>query len=180
MKKELCLTKTTAIKVIASLAITLATASVGFCRNVLIDANHSVGQTGILIGGGGGAGLPDLGPDDPTSKPRTPGQPSLVKGTSSSLTIQWTDNSSYEQGYNLYRGPDYSGPWTKIAVFGATPGNSTVMQYTDAGLPRDTRYYYRVGAYNYYGETFSIPQTFATIDGRSVSRLQLRLRTANA
>lgn len=179
MKKELYVIKTTAIATIASLAITLATASVGFCRNVLIDANHSVSQTGVLIGGGGGGGLPDLGPDDPTSKPRIPGQPTLVERNDTSLTIQWTDNSSYEQGYNLYRGPDYGGPWTRIAVFGATPGNTTVMQYTDTGLPRDTRYYYRVGAYNYYGESFSTPQTFATIDGRGVSRLQLRLRTAN-
>jgi hypothetical protein len=54
------------------------------------------------------------------------------------------------------------------------------MEYTDAGLPRDTRYYYRVGAYNFFGESFSIPQTFATIDGRlDVTRLQIRLRTAN-
>src|SRR5258705_12615740 len=134
------MTKATAIAAIASLAFTLATASIGFCRNVLIDANHSVSQTGVLIGGGGGGGLPDLGPDDPTSKPRIPGQPSLVESTNSSLKIQWTDNSSYEQGYNLYRGPDYSGPWTQIAVFGATAGNTAVMQYTDAGLPRDTRY----------------------------------------
>jgi hypothetical protein len=54
------------------------------------------------------------------------------------------------------------------------------MQYTDAGLPRDTGYYYRVGAYNYYGESFSVPQAFGTIDGRvQVSRLQVRLRTAD-
>ena len=179
MKTKLYVTKSAAALAVASLAFTVATTSVAFARNVLIDANHSVSQTGVLIGGGGGGGGQDLGPDDPSSKPRIPGQPSLVDRTNSSLTIQWTDNSSYEQGYNLYRGPDYSGPWTRIAVFGATPGNTATMQYTDAGLPRDTRYYYRVGAYNFYGESFSTPQTFATIDGRGVSRLQLRLRTAD-
>jgi hypothetical protein len=79
----------------------------------------------------------------------------------------------------LYRGPSYSGPWTQVASFGAVSGNSAFTQYTDAGLPRDTGYYYRVGAYNSYGESFSLPQTFATIDGRTVSRLRLRIRTAN-
>jgi len=171
-------TRATAVLALASLAFTVATTSVAFGAANLPNSN--VSQTGVLTGAGGGGGGQNPGPDDPSSKPRTPGQPGLVSRTDSSIKIKWTDNSSYEQGYNLYRGPDYSGPWTRIAVFGAVPGNTEVMQYTDAGLPRDTRYYYRVGAYNFFGESFSTPQTFATIDGRiDVTRLQIRLRTAN-
>lgn len=167
---------TTATIALASLAITLATASVGFCRNVLLDSGK-VGQTGVLVGGGGGGGGgQDPGPDDPFSKPRKPGQPVLDSQTANSISFHWTDNSSYETGYNLYRGPSYSGPWTRIAMWGPASGT---MSYTDNGLPRDTRYYYQVGAVNAYGESFSAPQTFATIDGRGVSRAQLRVRTAN-
>ncbi|MGE0825821.1 MAG: hypothetical protein AB7G75_27100 [Candidatus Binatia bacterium] len=177
MNTQFLRTKTTAGLALATLAFTVATTSAAFAAKPLF--NKDVSQTGVLIGGGGGGGGQDLGPDDPFSKPRIPGQPTLVESKENSLQLQWKDNSSYEQGYNLYRGPSYSGPWTLIAVFGAAPGNSETMQYIDAGLPRDSGYYYRVGAYNFYGESFSLPQAFATIDGRKVSRLRLRIRTAN-
>ena len=53
------------------------------------------------------------------------------------------------------------------------------MSYTDDAVSRDTSYYYKVRVYNYYGESFII-QAFATIDGRvNISRVQLRVRTAN-
>ena len=136
------LTKTS----LAVFAITLATSSTGYCRKVLIDANHSVSQTGILIGAGGPAG-PTTEPDDPYSKPRTPSQSGLVSRDESSVKIQWTDNSSYETGFRLYRSVAYGGPWELIASWGAAQGNSSVMQYTDTGLPRDKAYFYRVGVY---------------------------------
>ncbi len=140
----------------------------------------TVSQTGVLTGGGGGGGGgPDLGPDDPYARPRQPGQPYSVSRTSSSVVLEWQDNSSYEQGFVIYRGSGYSGPWTQIATRAASAGNTAKLRYTDAGLPRDTGYYYRIGAYNAYGESFSLPQTAGTIDGRQVSRLRLRIRTAN-
>ena len=176
MNAKLYVAKVATTLAVASLAITLATTA-AFGRARIPGTTLPTGE--IYTGGGGGGGGPDLGPDDPFSKPRIPGQPNLVERTDTSITMHWTDNSSYEQGYNLYRGPSYSGPWTQIAVFGATPGNTATMQYTDAGLPRDTGYYYRVGAYNFYGESFSVPQSMATIDGRDIWRVQLRLRTAN-
>ena len=170
MNTQLYVTKASAMVVSASLALTMATASVASAAGRLLDSGN-VAQTGVLIGGGGGPIGPSTEPDDPYSKPRTPGQPYLVENTANSIKLRWTDNSSYELGYNLYRGPSYSGPWTQIAAFGAAPGNTAVMEHLDTGLPRDTGYYYRVGAYNYYGESFSLPQVFGTIDGRKVSRL---------
>ncbi|MBM4254740.1 MAG: fibronectin type III domain-containing protein [Deltaproteobacteria bacterium] len=173
------MTNTITSLVLAYLTFITSFTSVAFAA-VNLPNTTTVSQTGVLIGGGGAGGGQDPGPDDPASKPRTPGQPVLVDRTASSIKLKWTDNSSYEQGYNLYRGAGYSGPWTRIAVFGAVPGNTSVMEYTDVGLPRDTRYYYRVGAYNFFGESFSTPQTFATTDGRiKVNRLQVRLRIAN-
>ncbi len=176
MNTQRYVTKAATMLAVASLAMTLATTA-AFGRARIPGTTLPNGE--IFTGGGGGGGGSDLGPDDPYSKPRIPGQPYLIEHTDSSITIEWKDNSSYEQGYNLYRGPAYGGPWTPIAAFGVTPGNSAAMQYTDAGLPRDTGYYYRVGAYNAYGESFSLPQSHATIDGRDIWRVQLRLRTAN-
>jgi hypothetical protein len=167
----------TRFPILASFALALAGSSIAFALPPLV--NNDVSQTGVLIGGGGGGGGQDPGPDDPFSKPRIPAQPTRIEAKESTIRLQWQDRSSYEQGYVLYRGPAYSGPWTQVASFGAVSGNSAFTQYTDAGLPRDTGYYYRVGAYNSYGESFSLPQAFATIDGRKVSRLRLRIRTAN-
>ena len=130
---------------------------------------------GVYTGGGGGG--PATEPDDPFSKPRKPDGLFLDERTPTSIRIHWIDKSSYELGYELYRGPEFDGPWTQLAVWG--PGNGQTMSYTDDAVSRDTSYYYKVRVYNYYGES-SIIQTFATIDGRvNISRVQLRVRTAN-
>jgi hypothetical protein len=102
-----------------------------------------------------------------------------VSRTSSSIVLEWQDNSSYEQVFRIYRGSGYDGPWTLIGTRPASAGNTAKLRFTDSGLPRDTGYFYRIGAYNQFGESFSLPQTAATIDGRKVSRLRLRIRTAN-
>jgi hypothetical protein len=126
----------------------------------------------VYTGGGG----PVTEPDDP-NKPRKPDGPFLDEATPTSIRFHWVDRSSYELGYELYRGPEFSGPWTQLAAWG--PGTGQTMSYTDYAVSRDTRYYYKVRVYNYYGESSAI-QTFATIDGRvNISRAQLRLRTAN-
>ena len=164
---------------IASLALMVSTftlSTVGFAAMRIPGSRLPDGT--IYVGAAGAPG-PTTEPDDSSSKPRSPGVPLLLSRTDHSVTFKWTDNSSYEQGYNLYRGPDIVGPWTRIAVFGVSPGNTATIQYTDPGLSRDTQHWYRVGAYNAHGESFSVPEPFATIDGRKVSRLQLQLHTAN-
>lgn len=165
-----------------AVAIIFSISTASDARQVLIDQGSGVGLTGKLVGGGGAGGSlddPSSQPDDPFQAPRKPGQPYLKGRTSSSITMEWRDNSSYEDGFRLYRGTGFSGPWTQIGSWGAMPGNSDVMQFADDGLHRDNGYYYRVGAYNSHGESFSQPQHFATNDGRQFSRLQLRLRTSN-
>jgi hypothetical protein len=178
MKTHVYWTRTAAL--LAASVLGWASASAALAARTLPDTT-GVSTTGVLTGGGGGGGgAPDLGPDDPLSKPRKPGQPYGVSSrTPYSIELEWQDNSSYEQGFVIYRSSAYSGPWTQIATRGPASGNTAKLRYTDAGLPRDTGYYYRIGAYNFYGESFSLPQSFATIDGRQVSRLRLRIRTAN-
>jgi hypothetical protein len=86
------------------------------------------------------------------------------------------DRSSYEQGYELYRGPSKTGPWTVIAFMNPFTGQ---FDFPDTGLSPDTQYCYLLRAVNVYGESFSSGNCFTTLDGRSVWRVQLRLRTAN-
>ena len=178
MNTKLSLTKVITTLTATSMAFTVATSSIALGARPLLNSN--VSQTGVLVGGGGWGSEPDLGPDDPLSAPRKPGQPSLVKRTASDITFRWQDNASYEHGFKIYRGTGFSDFGMVIATIGSVPGNSQVLEYTDAGLPRDTGYYYRVVAYNTHGESASLPQAFATIDGRvQVSRLQFHVRTAN-
>jgi len=139
VNNQLFVTKATAILATASLAFTVVTASVAFGRNVIPETRLPDG--GVYIGGGGPGGAPPE-PDDPFLKPHTPGPLGPVERTDNSLHFRWADNSSYEQGYDLYRGSAYGGPWTRIASWGPTPGVAGTMEYTDYGLSRDTQYWY--------------------------------------
>jgi titin len=61
-----------------------------------------------------------------------------VSNDGHSATLTWKDNSAYEDGYVLSRGPDGI-TWTMIADL---PPNAT--SYNDANIALDTRYAYRV------------------------------------
>jgi hypothetical protein len=62
------------------------------------------------------------------------------------VSIRWTDNAGDEDGYKVYRGLS-SDNYTFVKTL---PANTT--RYTDPGLARGTTYYYKVCAYNAYGE----------------------------
>jgi hypothetical protein len=89
--------------------------------------------------------------DSATTGPCTgspPAAPTItkVKPGPGKVTIQWADNANNENGYRIYRGLS-SGSLSLVATISA---NST--QYVDNGLARKTTYYYKVCAYNAYGE----------------------------
>ncbi len=178
MNTQLYVTKAAAVLVITSLAFTVATASVAFGRARIPGTRLPDGT--VYTGGGGGGGLP---PEDQEHM-RQPLITNLVSKTSNSLTLRLMDRTVYETGYELYRGPSYTGPWTLIASWpspwiSSDPNNPIVtLDYTDTGLNPDTRYSYRFRAYNSYGES-SFVNDYITLDGRGVWRLQLRVRTAN-
>jgi len=71
---------------------------------------------------------------------------SAVSSTEISLT--WTDNSSNEDGFRVERSDYSGGGYIEINTVG--PG---VTYYQDYGLQPLTKYYYRVCAYNAYGNS---------------------------
>ena len=80
--------------------------------------------------------------------------PSALTATSVSLSqidLSWTDNSGNEDGFKIERALDNGGSpgaWTQIATV-----NSNVTTYSDTGLSPNTTYWYRVRAYNGYGDS---------------------------
>lgn len=168
-------TGASAARAIVALAIGLASASVAVAR-MTVPGTIPPGGSGIVVSGGGG-GL-SAEPDDPFGKPVRPDGPILDERTATSIRFHWWDLSSYEAGYEVYRAPAYGGPWTRLAAWGPYNGGAVPMSYTDPSVSRDTIYYYKVRVYNQHGESSAI-QAFSTPDGRGVSRLQLRVRTAN-
>lgn len=81
------------------------------------------------------------------TKPIAPSTMS-VSTTSTSVNVSWSDNSTNELGFNLYK---WSGSgWTNIATLGAN-----VTSYTNTGLTPNTTYYYAVEAYNNGGTAWT-------------------------
>ena len=77
-----------------------------------------------------------------------PGTPTGVTATAastSSITVSWSSVSE-ATGYYVYRSTSASGTYNQV-------GTSSSTSYTNTGLSAGTTYYYRVSAYNSYGES---------------------------
>ncbi|MCB0182074.1 MAG: hypothetical protein KDI62_27860, partial [Anaerolineae bacterium] len=83
--------------------------------------------------------------------PNQPGAPYEISVTSSSITFGWTDNAANETGFKLYK---WSGAAVDFVYHDQVGANVTT--YTDANLNCDSKYWYKVTAFNTYGES---PQT---------------------
>ena len=70
---------------------------------------------------------------------------SLQALSSSKVRLTWTDKSATESGFKIERSPVTNTNYTEIATVGV---NTT--SFTDTGLSANTKYYYRVRAYNGY------------------------------
>lgn len=68
------------------------------------------------------------------------------KGWKYSMDLTWTDNATDEDGFRIYRGTTSS----NLVLIDTIAADSTA--YEDTGLTRKTYYYYKVCAYNTYGE----------------------------
>ncbi len=68
--------------------------------------------------------------------------------SSSQINLAWSDVNTIEDGYFVERGTSVSGPFSQIAT---TSTNS--IAYNDTGLSPNTKYWYRIRAYNFGGQS---------------------------
>lgn len=99
-------------------------------------------------------------PSNEQSAPTLPNAPeinSFATVTVSSLVLGWA-NVAGESGYRIERKEEVAGTWAEIATRSAD-----VVSFTDSGLSANTRYNYRLRAYNASGNSaYSSVQTTRT------------------
>ena len=91
--------------------------------------------------GGGGGGT--------VTAPLAPTLNSVNAGSSGQVSVNFTDNSSDETGFYVYRGT------TLVGTLAAITGTGTVSVFTDTGMTCGATYSYYVQAYNSGGGTNS-------------------------
>lgn len=82
----------------------------------------------------------------------------VAVSSASSLTLNWTDNSSDELGFKIERKTGAGGVYGQIDTTGAG-----ITTYTDSGLTEGTTYTYRVRATNAGGDSAYSNESSATI-----------------
>ncbi|WP_020467741.1 fibronectin type III domain-containing protein, partial [Singulisphaera acidiphila] len=86
----------------------------------------------------------------PLTTPAFPSQPTSVRATATAegtITLVWDDTTN-ETGYRIERSVNGSTGWTQVGTAAAN-----VTSYVNTGLPKSTRYYYRVIATNAAGDS---------------------------
>jgi hypothetical protein len=99
------------------------------------------------------------------SVPVSPSAPSVLDAGTGSFVIGWTDAAANETGYRVYRALDSAGPYVSLGA--DLPANT--VSITDSLLSINTRYYYRITAFNVLGESGPASlaaATLAVIPGR--------------
>jgi fibronectin type 3 domain-containing protein len=89
------------------------------------------------------------------SAPAAPSSVSALASSSSSITVSWSAVSG-ASGYSIYRALEL-----KDESFSYW-GNATSTSYNDTGLTQGTTYYYKIVAYNQYGESVLSTTAYAT------------------
>jgi subtilisin family serine protease len=91
-----------------------------------------------------------------------PSNLSAVDTSTSKINLSWADNSSYESGFQIERKTGIRATYSQIADI-ATDQTS----YSDTGLNKATKYYYRVRAYNTDEHSDYSNEAGATTDSKS-------------
>lgn len=117
----------------------------------LIFAIILLGFLGLIIF----SGLGKIFADDSATIPEPPSDLVVNADSSTDIDLSWFDNSNNEDGFKVYRSRGSS--FNLIADLG--PNTSS---YRDSGLKPNTRYYYRVSAYNEAGESDYSNEEYAT------------------
>jgi hypothetical protein len=80
-----------------------------------------------------------------------PGAPTGLRATAASnnqIDLVWMDNITNEDGFRIERSDDGETNWTELE-----PVSANITGYSNAGLNPSTIYYYRVFAYNSFGNS---------------------------
>ena len=99
-------------------------------------------------------------------KPYAPTNLNITIDTSSGNcvpVITFRDNSQNEGEFRLYRWNPAKYASTLIQIFPASPGKGLQLSFTDSPLPSGT-YFYKVSAYNGFGESFTDDKSVAVMD----------------
>ncbi|HYO08098.1 MAG TPA: fibronectin type III domain-containing protein [Tepidisphaeraceae bacterium] len=78
--------------------------------------------------------------------PAAPGNLAATALSRTSIRLTWADNSGNETGFRIERSLNGTSGWAQVGSVGAN-----VTTFENTGLTRNTRYYYRVVAYNASG-----------------------------
>jgi PKD repeat protein len=79
----------------------------------------------------------------PIALPATPSKLTARAASQTQMNLTWQDNATNETGYYVERSANGATGWLRIANLGAN-----AKTYSDLGLTRNTKYYYRVQAYH--------------------------------
>jgi len=89
--------------------------------------------------------------------PRTPSGLTATLANKT-ITLSWSDNSSDELGFKIFRKQFVQGTYSLLATV-----TKDTTEYTDASiLESDSNYYYEICAYNYDGNSSFSNETYAT------------------
>jgi len=91
-----------------------------------------------------------------TTAPVAPSALTATTASDSQITLDWTDNSPDETGFNIYNSGD-GVTYSLLATVGAG-----VTTYSDAGLSEATAYYYKVMAESASGESAGVSASATT------------------
>lgn len=108
-----------------------------FSDTVKITSNG--GDANLSVKGVGGT-LP--------TKPIPPSNLEAISLSSSRIAVSWRDISNNEDGFKIERGLTPTGPFSEIKIVGQNES-----YFEDSGLLANTRYCYRVRAYNTVGDS---------------------------
>lgn len=98
---------------------------------------------------------PELSLTTPMETPEAPGRLKAEAISSTEIGLSWQNNSDNEEGFRIYRNGN------RITTI-----DPNMTDYTDTGLQEDTRYTYRVAAFNESGESSSEPLSSMTPMGK--------------